>query len=202
MNDNLKCGFCGCELTEESAVRFDGVVMCERCYEQETVPCADCGTVIWIENAQGDDDTHLCDSCYEHYTHCEECGRLIHNSDAYYPDDDDDYSYCYECYQKLEERPIRSYSYKPEPIFYGSGNLYYGIELEIDKGGEFDENAERLLDIANSLDERLYCKHDGSINEGFEIVSHPMSLDYHIHDMNWPDILDKAVNMNYRSHNT
>ncbi len=74
--------------------------------------------------------------------------------------------------------------------------------MEIDKGGEYDENARYLLDIANRSDERIYCKHDGSINNGFEIVSHPMSLDYHIHDMNWPDILDKAVNMNYRSHNT
>jgi len=74
--------------------------------------------------------------------------------------------------------------------------------LEIDKGGEEHSNAQNLLDIANKNEERIYCKHDGSINDGFEMVSHPMTLDYHINNMNWLDVFEKAVEMDYRSHNT
>ena len=80
--------------------------------------------------------------------------------------------------------------------------MFYGVELEIDKGGEEESNAQILLDIANTNGQKLYCKHDGSINDGFEIVSHPMSLDYHINNMNWLNVFEKAVQMDYRSHNT
>ena len=74
--------------------------------------------------------------------------------------------------------------------------------MEIDKGGEEHSNAQKLLDIANRNEERIYCKHDGSINDGFEMVSHPMTLDYHTNNMNWCAIFDEAVDMGYRSHNT
>ena len=96
----------------------------------------------------------------------------------------------------------KEYNYKPEPIFYGSGDLFMGIELEIDKGGEYNSNAQKLLNIANARAEHIYCKHDGSIEEGFEIVSHPMTLEYHIDNMNWKEVFEAAVAMDYRSHQT
>ncbi len=195
----MTCEFCGKELTEETAVHFDNVVMCKSCMEQQTVTCSDCGAVIWLENAEGDADTILCGDCYEHYTHCEECGRLITHDMALYHYD---YPYCYDCYQKIEDNAIKNYNYKPEPIFYGSGNLFMGVELEIDKGGEYDENAQVLLDMANEDETRIYCKHDGSINNGFEIVSHPMTLAYHRDKMNWSDLFEAAVAREYRSHQT
>ena len=77
-----------------------------------------------------------------------------------------------------------------------------GVELEVDIGGEYDDNASVLLNIANESEERIYCKHDSSINDGFEIVSHPMSLDYHMNEMNWSEVFAKAIAMDYRSHYT
>ena len=85
--------------------------------------------------------------------------------------------YCERCYAKLKSRSIHQYNYKPEPIFYGSGSLFMGIELEIDGGGENHDNAQNILDIANCDGTRIYCKHDGSLHHGFEIVSNPMTLD-------------------------
>ena len=49
-------------------------------------------------------------------------------------------------------------------------------------------------------EELIYCKHDGSLDDGFEIVTHPMSLDWHLHQMPWEAILNKAVQMGYLSH--
>ena len=144
----------------------------------------------------------LCEHCYEYsYTRCEGCGCIVSNDEANYVDGDD-YPYCDECYRKIEEEPIKSYGYKPEPIFYGSGNLFYGVELEIDKGGERGDYAEEILNTANTHNLHLYAKHDGSIDDGFELVSHPMTLEYHTNTMNWSNVMDMALSLDYRSHQT
>lgn len=196
------CSECGAVLTEGHTHSFDGQIFCEECFNRCTTTCDNCGERIWRDNAEGDSNYTLCSHCYDYsYTTCEGCGGLIHNSDALY-EDGEDYPYCRDCFEKLNNDAIKNYSYKPEPIFYGSGNLFYGVELEIDKGGEEHSNAQKLLDIANRNEERIYCKHDGSLNDGFEIVSHPMTLDYHTNKMNWLDVFEKAVEMEYRSHNT
>ena len=196
------CSECRRAIPEESVYEFDGVTMCEHCYNTLTTTCDNCGERIWRDNAEGDSHITLCSNCYEYsYTTCEDCGRLIHHDDACYADDED-YPYCRDCYDQLGEKTIKNYSYKPEPIFYGSDSLFYGVELEIDKGGEYYEHAAKILDIANRHNEKIYCKHDGSINDGFEIVSHPMTLAYHIDEMKWEEVLEKAIAMGYRSHNT
>ena len=169
--------------------------MCEECFNRCTVTCDNCNQRIWRDRAEGDSNYTLCSHCYEYnFTSCEDCGRLIPNDEAFY-EDGEDYPYCRECFEKLNDNSIKNYNYKPEPIFYGSGNLFYGVELEVDKGGEIHSNAQNLLDIANKNEERIYCKHDGSINDGFEMVSHPMTLDYHINNMNWLNVFEKAVEM-------
>lgn len=90
----------------------------------------------------------------------------------------------------------------PNRYFTARVPLFMGIELEIDKGGEDSRNAETLLDCANGSCEHIYCKHDGSIDDGFEIVSHPMTLDYHTDIMNWKEVFDTALLLDYRSHQT
>ena len=59
-----------------------------------------------------------------------------------------------------------------------------------------------MLFIANREQDRLYIKHDGSLDEGFELVTHPMSLSYHCKEMPWQAMLDTLVDMGYRSHQT
>ena len=203
MKENkIVCSCCGAELTEENVYNFDDQQLCGTCFDERTTICDNCNRRIWRDYAEGDSVHTLCSHCYEYcYTTCEDCGRLIPNEEAFY-EDGEDYPYCQACFEKLNNNPIKNYSYKPEPIFYGSGSLFYGVELELDIGGENIENAQKLLDIANIKNERIYCKHDGSIANGFEIVSHPMSIDYHINNMDWLEIFEKAVEMEYRSHNT
>ena len=98
--------------------------------------------------------------------------HLFHNDDAY---EYDDGYFCHECYQRIRKNaPIHEYGYKPKPIFYGDSNRYFGVELEIDGAGKDDEYAEKLLDIANMQGEHIYVKTDGSLDDGMEIVTHPM----------------------------
>lgn len=171
MEETKTCSICGAELTKETAHEFDGQIMCEYCLDEHTTIYECCNERIWRDSAESDGHITICYHCYEYsYHYCTECGRLIHSNDTYYEEDGDE-PYCEACYNKLDNKPIHSYCYKPEPIFYGSGNLFYGVELEIDKGGEYDGNAEILINVANADSEHIYCKHDGSIDDGFEIVS-------------------------------
>ena len=52
-----------------------------------------------------------------------------------------------------------------------------------------NSNAEKLLNIANASAENLYIKTDGSLDEGLELVTHPMTLEYHLNEMPWAELL-------------
>ncbi|KAF5068613.1 hypothetical protein DSECCO2_241320 [anaerobic digester metagenome] len=142
----------------------------------------------------------LCQDCYDEYYHrCSDCGRLIHNDDTYYVDDDSDVPYCGNCIDS-HRGGIQSYYYKPAPIFCGEGSRYLGVELEIDNGGEQDSVAKALMEIGNQDAEHIYIKHDGSLNEGMEIVTHPMTLDYHKAQMPRATVMATALAEGYSSH--
>ena len=134
---------------------------------------------------------------------CNCCDTLLHEDDAYHLDG---YDYCSECYHDEVDRnrSIHDYGYKPEPIMYGDSKRYFGVELEIDGAGKDCDNADELLKIANSdgNSENIYIKGDGSLDDGMEIVTHPMSLEYHKNDMKWKEVMQRAISLGYRSHQT
>lgn len=203
------CDRCGKRMWIDDAT-FDcnGNSYCDDCADIETAICDDCGVRVPHDGCYTDESgTCVCTDCYNNhdwYT-CEDCNALIREYDAYWGDDD--YVYCENCIDRHRRgEGIDEYGYKPEPVFYGKYNKantrFFGVELEVDGGGESGDNATQLKEIANNDEERIYIKSDGSIDDGFEIVSHPMTLDYHINEMPWADVMRKAVSMNYRSHQT
>jgi len=201
VNETRACSVCGALHPVEELTEFDDSYLCESCLHTETVRCQRCGERIWADDNAGDSNTPLCQNCYDRcYTTCEDCGRVIHQDDAYYDSVDDYEARCYTCHCHRNSGYIHDYYCKPEPIFHGTGNRFFGVELEIDDGGECSSKAEKILAIANSGEERIYCKHDGSLNDGFEIVTHPMTLDYHLKEMPWAEVLAKATDMGYLSH--
>ena len=48
--------------------------------------------------------------------------------------------------------------------------------------------------------EHIYIKHDGSLDDGLEIVTHPMTLSYHMSEMPWQAVIAKARQLGYTSH--
>ncbi|WP_462282998.1 amidoligase family protein [Ruminococcus champanellensis] len=201
MEENkLICAHCGVVINDDDYGDVDDQIVCSDCVSRYTTTCERCGALIWESDACGDNYTTLCCCCYEnHYCRCAECDALLHNDDAY--EYDGEY-YCSECYHDIRDHDsIHDYGYKPEPVFYGDSSRYFGLELEIDGAGKDCENADSLLNIANESDEHIYIKSDGSLDEGMELVTHPMSLDYH-KSFCWEDIVRKAVYLGYRSHQT
>ena len=202
MKETFICSRCGQEHPTADRYTFDGQELCRGCYEAETCICDHCGSRIWTEASCGDENHTLCQNCADrYYDSCADCGRLVPTEDLRYLEDDDDEGYCDACYNyRIRQTGIHSYCYKPEPIFYGDGPCYFGVELEIDGGGEDYENACKLQNIANEFTDNIYIKHDGSLDEGMEIVTHPMSLNYHREGMPWREVLDKARHLGYTSH--
>ena len=203
MTETFTCCHCGQEYPLENRVMVGDDALCERCANEETVICSRCGERVYRDDNAGDENTPLCQPCYDrHYTSCERCGRIIHVDDAYYEDDDEDYPLCYNCHTHVRRnKMIEDYYYKPEPLFRGDGSRYFGVELEIDGAGEDDASARKVMEIANGNGlENLYCKHDGSLDDGFEMVTHPMTLEYHMKEMPWAEILREAIRLGYTSH--
>ncbi|MCF2664389.1 amidoligase family protein [Oscillibacter valericigenes] len=203
MTETFICCHCGQTHPLENRVMVGDDALCERCANEETVICSRCGERVYRDDNAGDENTPLCQPCYDrHYTSCERCGRIIHVDDAYYEDDDEDDPLCYDCHTHARRnKMIEDYYYKPEPLFRGDGSRYFGVELEIDGAGEDDASARKVMEIANGNGlENLYCKHDGSLDDGFEMVTHPMTLEYHMKEMPWGKILQEAIRLGYTSH--
>ncbi len=59
-----------------------------------------------------------------------------------------------------------------------------------------------LLNYVNQENDYIYAKHDGSLSNGFELVTHPMTLDYHLNEVDYVGLFERAIAMGYRSHQT
>ena len=171
--------------------------------------CASCDSYVDSDDMRRVEwDSYWCDSCVvdEGLTYCQSC-------DMYYPDD----NLC-ECLQSGGGR-IESYSYRPCPLFRVSeaedvrlrcgrkpadiltregriGIPFMGFELEVESEGNSKSDALDVLDRA--FGGLAYYKHDGSLNDGFEIVTHPMTLAAHAERIDWSFCKDLTA-MGFRS---
>ena len=194
----VECVVCLTSTDPESAyvVSYGDDIVCSDCV-RTCERCDDIGTENddWCTV----DEQQWCQSCTERYASwcdsCEEFGT----ENTYYIEDrgsywcsicaDNNAIFCDECDQYFESgcescnssRVIHDYSYRPDPIFHSTDKnerLFFGIEVEVEAGsrnyGEASEYAYQLegMDLA-------YLKHDGSLNNGFELVTHPMSHDFY-----------------------
>ena len=155
----------------------NGDCVCDSCADDNVAVCNDCEEYFWIDDMEEGEDGWG-DTIY----FCPNCARG-------------------------RKKKIHDYSYKPEPKYKVHNHdefwtddsikeLLFGVELEIDKGNDPEDVAEKITEAHDDI----YCKHDGSLDHGVEIVSHPCTLEYHLKDLGWDDICDIALNNNFKSH--
>jgi len=143
----------------------------------------------------------------EPVAYCENCScDLWDETDIY---EYDGYGYCESCYNNLrydsdqsDSEWIRDHDFKPTPYFHmdngrrshnqpyvaGHPQIAFGLEIETESTGvwEPEDGAEFITNECNGL---VYCKSDGSLDHGFEIVTHPMSYKYaHDADFLWSSL--------------
>lgn len=206
------CDECGatCPIEySQGAVRCDEpVVVCETCADRYYEVCSACGDWVHRDDVEESRGCRvICSNCADRYHFCAECGTMLDTyHDYFHVDRDGDY-FCEDCFDEdADNGSINDYSFDPEWEYLGGdgyiydGNIRYGVELEVD-GKDNDAVmpnacAEKILDNVSNV----YCKHDGSLARGFEIISHPATIDYHLNDLDWGGICDIAREFNFFSH--
>jgi hypothetical protein len=195
--EGIECAVCDTAIEPDDVfhvepdqqVCSDCVRVCERCSDSGTSDDnyneVD-GNAIWCEHCTAR-YANFCNRCEEHTSGsttyiadrgdywCEYCA----GDNAEYCDDCDNYyaEGCTDCFQ--EPDTIHDYSYRPDLIFHtteGNERLFFGMEIELEcRNGRYDpaEYAGRLEEY-----DLAYLKGDGSLNDGFEIVTHPMTHDF------------------------
>lgn len=173
----------------------DGESLCTTCFQCEWVHCDECGYCTRRGNSREVEEVIICEDCYEAETcNCDSCG------DRFFERDLDENGLCPDCRSRI----IYNYDYRPRFEFFGSRaeNPYLGIELEVECQDHSREDIATQLNIASDDDHRIYFKHDGSLTNGFEIVSHPCTLNYHKNEMGWKVWMKKLLELGCRSHLT
>lgn len=193
---------------------------CESCRDDSAYTCDSCGEFYagfgdcdgetLVHGRDGEENyRHLCPSCEDQLPHCYECGSAL-ETDCYRDAYGD--AYCCEC--KPESKYLQGYDHTYASNYYRTkgdptpAGLYLGVELETE--AYRTENPEALArDVIMAVgDERVVCKEDGSLTDGCEIVTQPMSAAYHLAPLDdlggrrlWDMILDTCAEHNARSHN-
>lgn len=157
----------------------------------EFFQCDNCQSYDSNRESRWFNDDRYCETCYsDNVYECDEC------SAEYWADNGHDCSYDEDDYCGV----IHNYDYRPRPIFFGhqESRYFLGFELEVEA---MDENRSEGAQLAQGiLQEHAYMKSDGSLNEGFEIVTHPHTLEAY-KTLDW-SVLDKLRSAGFRSWNT
>lgn len=203
-DDNIKCVDCG-EWMSYSDVNWVRMGINE---EPVCDTCLNDGPYFYCNHCEkyysdrylwsSDDDFYVCDYCADNYAVCEDCGHIVNVDDAHYING------CYYCDECADENSdyggeINEWNYKPVFDFYDTGDddgPYMGVELEVDRG----ESPRGLASELHENYSEIYCKHDGSLCCGVEIVSHPCTLGYHTNELDWKGIMQMALNRGFKSH--
>lgn len=189
---------CNCDniIHKDNAIWDEGGynVYCESCYDDIFTRCVRCDCEIERDNAYigEDDNEYYCNDCYnDNYTSCENCGDYHHFDNMTYIDEYDGY-YCENCYAEfMEGNVIKGYHNRDIPItlkyldteilegMTKDDLIYFGTETEVENKGGSISNNEMARKIRQEFRElELVFEEDGSLNNGFEIISQPMTMNY------------------------
>lgn len=200
------CDSCGEVVEKITNLSHYSKKVCDKCLEEHYSKCDDCGKYYRKGDFYNYTNKKVCCNCADNYYQCETCKNAVLRSKAIIKRSDyawESRVYCSdECYN-LRPYRIKDHSYKPEPQFKSCDNentkLFMGIELEVDKGGENNQKAGELVNILSR--DFVYCKHDGSLKNGFEIVTQPATFKYHMSQKEkYSEAFQHLVSQGYKSH--
>lgn len=133
--------------------------------------CESCGEWFDLERegCESDDGYYLCDSCTDDYR--------LENGSVYYKD----------------SGYIQEYHPNIDLHFYGEGPKFLGCEYEVQGGGCNSNIAENIFGDYKEF----YCSRDGSLEEGFEAITHPCSPSYMLSNIDWEEITKRLSHNDY-----
>ena len=183
---------------------------CHACATSEFVkPCVACGRVTAapvIHTAE----VPLCLSCVsEGYGFCRNCGSLCNPVNPS--------GLCAVCAEdnhevlivppNAAETQLNHYHYRPRTLLFrtargddGYYDPFMGFELEVDRSDSPPAHLQARRVVPQVAEHNYaWCTSDGSIHYGFEMISHPMTLEAHKH-ASWPKRLTRILASGFRSY--
>jgi hypothetical protein len=207
LSESKKCYNCKTWVIDTSKGKYvrtfnDGdKFCCARCFDHYFTTCKKCGQNVVSSSICAYSDgkhinTDLCKTCItDEHELCRDCG-YYYRREALHEE------LCISCTKnrlKPKKKEVRDYFFKPSMVFVSKTTTekdYMGFELEIAQG-DIGKGQEILTDV-----KELYLKRDGSVPDGFEIVSYPLTLRYHIDEMNYAQLFEQLGNAGFKSHET
>lgn len=179
--------------------------VCEDCINNgDYFHCHECGEYYSNDDSNScyNGEYFVCDRCRDnYYTYVDCCGTYVQSDYAYYNEDDDNY-YCEEHYH--ENTDIYGYhqfnDWQKQTLENENPPFCIGFELEVENTSRQHYND----DVASIVKRKfpVICSNDGSLDYGFEIVSHPLSYKYIIENQDkLEDMLDTLKDKGFESHN-
>lgn len=190
---------------------------CGACIDWNACTCDDCGEWVSVDRTIYISDTceRVCHNCFdEDYFQCAECGEYFQSNCAYMSRRHRGDYVCEDCHEdECGGNVITDYHEGLRPLLWETRKnhssicdlrrqtLFVGVELELADGGEDADNAREIVEAAGyDVNESLICEHDGSLNNGFELISTTADIDYHINGYGWEEAMAKAIELGYTSH--
>ena len=91
---------------------------------------------------------------------------------------------------------LHAWNFKPKPVFNGDGKKFLGLEMEFHRCGESNERADHIIADLNRI---IYAKHDGSLHNGMEFVTHPCTPKFHLQNIDYSAFFSRVQSLNGQS---
>ena len=203
-NEMVECAVCYTEVSVDDVVHDTCVsenMYCSDCFRI----CERCEDICSINDNWHTVDSEIwCETCTDHAAQwCDYCEEYTQSGTTYVSDRD--YSFCEDCIGNAnyceycdeynmdscdcepDSSIVHDYSYRPDPVFHSTNKddrLFFGIEIEVENGSRMGyEHKNNAAEYAQSHLEPIdlaYLKNDGSLSDGFEIVTHPMTHEFYM----------------------
>ena len=222
--DLVECHDCGEVYHRDDMQYVDSVddYVCEGCLDNNYSRCENCDELVPNGDLETvtvwEDGRHvrrrICDYCLdENYRVCDDCGVYVHEDDACWSEYHEVY-YCPDCYGEdcLDTSGICDYHFSDDPAYNmpylgvetRNIDLLKGWELEVEKDGGWErgDNPSEDADTVKSIIGEEYCVvcHDGSLCDGFEIISCPATTKHHLNTLKIKEGVEWLAEHGYISH--
>jgi len=207
MAHTRSCDHCSDTYNTADEELYYSASVCNNCEDDYTM-CRRCDAIIHVDDSHCVADEMYCTRCTRRNFHfCSNCDswNVEQNDcgcDIWSNEDDDDNS--------GSSRYLYPYEYRPQPVFFPPYDYntriqktYMGFELEVETIKDVYDTVDTLHPLFNPESSKriLYFKKDGSLDNGFELVTEPMTHDYYMANFPWDEIT-KMRSMGIRSWNT
>lgn len=189
------CDNCGEYVDKDNVIYVDhNERYCKSCFDDLFIYCYNCGDPVRRDDSILAYDEYYCPDCYYNlFTECRHCGEIISYDDAID-------GLCPSCYE--DHGFILAHGDQPDELIFLpnmiADALYLGIELEVEAGDD-DSMLCTAEYIHNNF--KVWLNEDGSLGRnGYEIISHPATLEYHMNTFGWDKMLAELRSTGHTSH--